>query len=284
MSGTGGNRGQILDLITGLRRLGIRVHSFTNRERLRCRVEEPAARESLVCIVAAGGDGTFCDVVNRFPGVPVAILPLGTENLLARYLGISRQGRVVAEMIAQRRTRRIDLGELSGRRFVLMASFGFDAEVVHRVDAQRVGHITKLDYLQPVYQSLRSYEYPELRFWMDDNPRPLTARLGIVANLPAYALGLPVAGSARGDDGLLDVRLFQRGSAFQMVRYLYNVARGRHECLPDVQSIRAARVRVESDRPVPIQMDGDPAGWTPAELRALPGEVEVIVPAGGNVD
>jgi diacylglycerol kinase family enzyme len=101
----------------------------------------------------------------------------------------------------------------------------------------------------------------------------------VVVNVPIYALGLSVARSARGDDGILDLRLFQQGSAFQMIRYLCNLALGTHEGLPDVQSLSGRRVRIESDVPVPIQLDGDAAGFTPAEISVLPGALEVIVPA-----
>ncbi len=278
-SGAGPKRKQILELVRHLRRLGIRPRVFTDRERLEKRLQQPQSRQELVCIVAAGGDGTVGDVINRFPGLPVAVLPLGTENLLARYLGVPRSGRAVAELIQAGRTRRLDLGELNGRRFALMASFGFDADIVHRTDARRTGHITKWNYLQPIWQSLRKYGHPELRVYVDGADTPVTARWAVVANLPAYALRLRIAASARGDDGLLDLRLFQRGSAFQMLRYFYKVLVGAHERLQDVQVARAGRIRIESDLPAPIQVDGDPAGRTPAEIRVLPGELEVIVPA-----
>ena len=74
------------------------------------RLDRPGGRDGLRGLVAAGGDGTVADLVNRFPDVPLAILPLGTENLLARHVGIACDGRLVAEMIARGETRRIDLG------------------------------------------------------------------------------------------------------------------------------------------------------------------------------
>ena len=94
--------------------------------------------------------------------------------------------------------------------------------------------------------------------------------------------GLPIAGSAVGNDGLLDLRVFQRPSAFQMIRYLYKVARRQHEELADVRVARVRTVRIDSDAPVPLQCDGDPAGWTPAEISVLPGALTLLVarPAG----
>jgi diacylglycerol kinase (ATP) len=281
-SGTGLQRAELLHLVSNLRRLGIRPRLYSRRERLQARLEIAGEREALVCLVAAGGDGTVGDLTNRFPDLPLAVLPLGTENLLAGHLGIPSDGKFVAEMIAAGCQRAVDVGVINGRRFLLMVTAGFDADVVHRAHARRTGHIRKWNYLQPIWESLRSYRYPKLRVSAEggDLPggRPLSARLVVVANLPAYAMGLPLAMSAEGADGLLDLRLFHRRSAFQMLRYLYKVLLRQHETLADVVSGRAKQVRITCDTPAPIQCDGDPAGFTPAEVTVLPRALTLIVP------
>ncbi len=283
-SGAGLQRVELLHLVSHLRRLGIRPRLYSRRDRLQARLDSPNDRQSLVCLVAAGGDGTVGDLVNRFPGVPLAVLPLGTENLLAGYLGIPSNGRFVAEMIAAGSSRSIDVGVVNGRRFLLMVTAGFDADIVHRVQARRRGHIRKWNYLQPILETLRSYRYPKLRVSAEGGDLPaekaFSGRLIVVANLPVYAMGLPLAASADERDGLLDVRVFRRRSAFQMARYLYKVALRQHETLADVVSGRARRVQVTCDTPVPIQCDGDAAGFTPAEIDILPGALTLIVPNG----
>lgn len=281
-SGLGSQDREILLLCTRLRKLGLRPRLFSRRERMDERFNRPAGREGLVCLVAAGGDGTIADLVNRFPGLPLAILPLGTENLMARYWGIPRDGEAVAEMIANGVTRRIDVGLVNGRRFTLMMSAGFDADVVHRTHGRRTGNISKWNYLQPILDSLRTYRYPELRLEVEEGegaaPRRMAGRMLILTNVPAYALGLTVAPDAACDDGLLDLRLFERPAGFQMLRYLYKVARRQHEGLPDVRIGRVRRLKITSDEPVPIQCDGDAAGFTPAEVSVLSGALSVVVP------
>ncbi|MBM80150.1 MAG: hypothetical protein CMJ78_06100 [Planctomycetaceae bacterium] len=278
-SGAGPKRDLLIQLIDGLKQHNIRTRLFRNRDRLKRRLENAEAREALVCIVAAGGDGTVADVINRHPGVRMTVLPLGTENLLSKYLGIQKSGSFVADIIAKGNVRKLDLAELNGRRFSLMTSFGIDADIVHKTDARRSGHISKLTYLMPILESLKDYKYPQLSLYLDGSEDPVTAKTVQIVNLPAYALGMPFARSARGDDGLLDLRLFERGSRWNMLRYISNIVMGgRHERLSDVSCLTAERIRVESEVPVPIQADGDPAGWTPAEINVLPGALEVIVP------
>ena len=277
-SGAGSQRRALIELMRELQRQGLSPRVFTDRAQLRRWVEDPAKREALICIVAAGGDGTAADVMNRYPGVPVALLPTGTENLLSKFLGIPRSGKRVGAMIASGSRRVLDLCEIGTRKFAIMASAGFDADVIHRSHSARQGHITRLAYCQHIWQSLRHYSHPQIRVFLDDDPTPRTARLAVIVNLPVYALGLPVARSARGDDGLLDIRLFENGSFWSMVRYFVSLALGMHEGLSDVTSVRARHVRLESDVPVPIQIDGDPAGTTPANIRVLPGSLEIFAP------
>lgn len=276
-SGTGRRRHLVLDLVKRLRERGFRPRVFKDREKMACWVADEARRADLACVVAVGGDGTAADVYNRYPGVPFALLPAGTENLLAAQLGFPACGRTVAEMIANGATRKLDLLEVGNRRCALMASVGFDADVIHRLFEMRTGNITRLNYIPLVLASLRKYRYPPLRVWRDDEETPLVTSLAMAFNLPRYGAGLTPARAALADDGRLDVRLFERGSGFQIVRYFIKVALGIHERSPDVISSQATRLRIESDVPVPVQADGDPAGWTPVEIRVLPAALEVFV-------
>ncbi len=277
-SGSGGARRELLELVRHLQKLGLKPRIFSRRERLASAMADPVRRKSLKCIVAAGGDGTFRDLVNRYPGVRLTLFPLGTENLVARWLKIPRNGHSVAEIIHGNHVTTFDLGRCGDRRFAVMASAGFDADIMHRAHARRTGHISRWSYLQPIADTLRKYAYPEIRVSTDRVEQPIACRQAVLVNFPAYALGLNMARGATGDDGLFDLRLMERGTAFQMWRYFLNLVCGRLEKLPDVKCVTATRVRWDSDVPVPIQVDGDPAGWTPAEFEILPGAVEILVP------
>ncbi len=250
---------------------------------------------SLRAVVAAGGDGTVAAVVNRTSAeVPIAILPLGTENLLAKYLHMLVTPQELSDAITHGATVRLDAGLAADRVFLLMAGCGFDADVVQRLHQRRTGNIHHLSYIKPILESVREYRYPALRVSYvqaapgattlnDHVPGPgrngeitFIARWLFVVNIPRYAGGLRLAPAAVGTDGRLDVCGFEKGSLWHALRYLRGVARGEHLAWPDCRCVQAHRIRVESDVPVPYQLDGDPGGVLPLEVTVLPARVRFV--------
>lgn len=278
-SGTGKKKYQIARLIESLRKLGIRPRLFSKRERLNQRLSTPEGRAGLLCVVAAGGDGTIADVVNRFPGLTVCPFPLGTENVLCKYLRIPADGETVAEMIVRHHWRDFDLGDVDGRRFTMMASAGFDGDVVHRVHEARRGNITKLAYLKPMWQTTFTYKFPVANVFFDDDPVPVSGSLVMIANLPCYGMGLRIVPHANGSDGLLDVGVFPEPGSLKLIGYGFDVMVGR-QTQPGHAAVfrQARRVRIESETAIPIQTDGDPAGATPCEVSVVPNAMRLIVP------
>lgn len=277
-SGSGRRRRHLLELISALKRRGLRPRMFRNRERLHAAVTDPERRASLICIVAAGGDGTIGDVINRCPGIPVCPFPLGTENLLCRHLKIPLCGETVADLIAVGHTQCLDLGSSGDRQFLLMTSVGFDAEVIHRLHDGRGGNISHLSYARPILGTALRYAHPELRVTIDQQPEPVRGSLVVVANVPAYAFRLPITPDARPDSGTFSVCVFHKPGTLQLLRYWNLVRRQAHLDRSDVTVCEARTVRIESDQPVSLQMDGDPAGTAPCELSVLPQAIEIFVP------
>jgi diacylglycerol kinase (ATP) len=155
-----------------LRGRKLAVHISTDLGEVACRANETHAQGRLRALVGVGGDGTAAELLNRTnPGVPIALLPAGTANLLSRHVGWTRQPEPFAEMVAAGSVSRIDVGRAGDRLFMLMASCGFDAEVVLRLHNLRAarpgGHVRYRSYLKPIFDVLRSYEYPELRIECD---------------------------------------------------------------------------------------------------------------------
>ena len=268
-----------------LNELNYRTEIVGDLQRLSDLAAAKLEQGTLRAVVAAGGDGTVSTVAHRTPiGTPIAILPLGTENLLAKYLKIPSDARHVCQMIHEGQVARLDAGRANGRLFLLMVGCGFDAEVVRRVDQVRTGHITHFSYAKPILDSIRSYQYPELRIYSHgsdtntDATHVVTARWAFVANLPQYARGLGIVPHACGTDGLLDVCAFRRGSLFRGLIYLASIILRSHQSLNDCVNLQAERLRIESDGEVPYQLDGDPGGYLPVEIEVVPERLTVLVP------
>jgi len=230
------------------------------------------------CVVAAGGDGTLQEVINRATGLPISILPLGNENLLARHFHLLRSGKELAETIMHGHVKKLDLGRINGRYFSLMAGAGFDAEVVHQIHRRRLGHINKLSYVWPIVKTIHDYSFPRIDVEITDTGERLRGAMAFVFNFPRYGLGLPIAPEAQPDDGFLNLCVFERPGIVALLRYLDDVIRGRQGQRPDMQRRLVKCVHLSSKYPVPLQLDGDPGGHLPATLEVMPAALELVVP------
>ncbi len=242
------------------------------------------AEGQLRALVGVGGDGTAAELVNRTDdGVPLALLPAGNSNLLAGYFRLSQDPELFCQMIAGGVIAQLDAGKANDRIFLLMASCGFDADVVHRVHRDRTGHVSNRTYLQPIAEAIWKYDYPEIQMqWEHDDGSPLQlpVRWLFVFNLPCYGGGFQLAPQADGSDGLLDVCGFRHGQLWHGLGYLANVLLGRHERRADCITGRVRRLRATSPLKVPCQLDGDPAGFLPLDIQVLPGRLRLVVPEG----
>jgi diacylglycerol kinase family enzyme len=280
-AGAGSSRAHVDELAASLRERHLEPRVCWQREEFSAAVDADAAE--LRCVVAAGGDGTLVETLNRAPGRPVALLPMGNENLVARFLHIERSGAKLAQIIAGGAYRRLDLARADSaagsRLFCLMAGAGFDAEVVHKVHLRRHGHIDKSTYVWPVIQTLRRYRYPMIDVEVPETGERLRGAQVFVFNLPKYALDMPIAPEARGNDGYLNLCVFERPGFANLFRYFTSILRGRRNKIRDFHHRRVRRVRLTAGAPVRLQTDGDPAGGLPVTIAVVPAALTLVVPA-----
>ena len=267
-----------------LHQLGLETTCFSDIHALTAEAERAQSNGTLRAVVAAGGDGTVGLVVNHLPaGIPISVLPLGTENLLARSFDIQPEN--AAQVIHQGTFVRLDAGEANGRLFLLMFSCGLDSDIVERLHKQRQGHISHWSYLRPILASIRSYRYPEVRVYFehggDSEPttQEVAARWVFVNNLPIYALKIPIVPQAIGTDGVLDLCTLRRGSLPAALWYLAGILLRRHQRWKDCTTANVTSVRLESDHPVAFQLDGDPGGQLPVHIQVHPQRVTLLIPA-----
>ncbi len=260
---------------------GFQVQVQTDIEQVKAAVREltEAPKFGLRAVVAAGGDGTVSLLANVLPSqTPLAILPLGTENLLAKYLGLTAEPKQLAQAIADGRTVCLDAGRANGQLFLVMASCGFDADVVHRLHSERKGHIHHMSYAKPIFGAIGQYRYPKIRIFPDGETKPVNGKWAFVFNVPRYAMRLPIALDADPHDGELDLCTFRGGNLFRGLFYLGAVLLRQHRKWKYAEFRRFQRVRIESDERVPYQLDGDPGGVLPLEIEVMPKFLTVFVP------
>ena len=239
---------------------------------------EAAPDTSLV--VAAGGDGTVNEVVTGLAGrdVPVAIVPLGTANILARAAGIPCGIEAACRVALAGRTRRLDVGCAGRGRFAGIASAGFDAAVVHGFARRREGYSSLSKYLVPLFAALCRYRYPPIAVECDGEVVSRRAAQVFIANTPTYGGPAEPTPYARPDDGLLDVCLFTGRGPAALTAFGLATLLGAHGLTPGLWMFRARRVRLEGAGRVPVEFDGDAYGTLPLAVEVAPAALKLVVP------
>jgi diacylglycerol kinase (ATP) len=239
-------------------------------------------------IVAIGGDGTLRAVAKRCLAAggkipPLLPVPMGTANLMGRYLGIQGQTADLEQRVVQSLRRgqvaMLDAAECNGELFLLMAGVGIDGQIVHELDRMRRGPINYASYALPAALAIANYRYPPIQVTADDEEVfPSAPAVALVANISEYGTGFPLAPHARPDDGMLDICVIPVNSPMDAVQKFLHAAAGEHLLIEGVVYCRAKQIEILSPEPAPIQIDGDPAGYTPARINLLPTRLPFIVP------
>jgi YegS/Rv2252/BmrU family lipid kinase len=229
--------------------------------------------------VVISGDGLVGAVGGAMAGsdTPLGIVPGGRGNDLARVLGIPDDpSRAVAVLLAGE-TRRIDVGEANGKRFLGIVSVGFDSE------ANRLANETSL------LRGNLVYAYAALRTLLGWKPGRFTVRVGeqrvrfsgysvAVANNRAFGGGMYVAPDAELDDGEFDIVTVGEVGKLRFVGNLPKVFKGTHVEEDEVRVFRAPQLELTASRPFPVYADGEHLTELPASLRVLPRALSILVP------
>jgi len=279
-SGYGGHSLLLADLRPAMRRAGFELVEYTTRGP---NDATRYAREIVGRAAAAvvwGGDGTVREVANGLAGtdVPLLACPAGTENLLAKELRIPGRPLGLAEILRSGQVVSCDVGEVNGRSFLLIMGVGFDGEVVRRLTARRSGHISHLSYFWPIWRTFWEHDFPRLRILAGGEKIFDDFGLAFIGNISRYAVGLRICKDARFDDGLLDLVVFSCHEQTGLLLHAAWTLLRLHPLKGNVIYRRLRECRIETDRPVPSQMDGDIGPVTPLEVSVAAARVKLLIP------
>ena len=276
-SGSSNRRQLVIQLADRLTSCGFDVQTIDDIKQLCDIARHLSATGKLRTVVSAGGDGTASMLVNELPPeTPITVFPLGTANLLAKYLDANTDAARMAKIIEGGRTVRLDVGKANGRLFLVVASCGFDADVVERIHTSRRGHITHWSYGIPIVQSIWKYRFPKMQMIADSTPLD-SARWLFVFNVPHYAMDLRIIADANAQDGQLDLCTFRDGGFINGLLYFFSVLFRRHEKISGARFCRFKELTIESEEQVPIELDGDPAGHLPVTISVVSGRFLALV-------
>lgn len=237
---------------------------------------ELLARESLKkspdIIIAGGGDGTINEVMNGmvFSDTPLAVLPMGTTNVLAKELALPEYVTGALERAVSGTPRRVSLGKIEAgegeqcvsRHFCLMAGMGFDGKAVYDVNDSLKKISGKAAYILSGINTV--FSYPSGEIMVKTEGKEYRAYSAIVGKASKYGGNLKVTPDASLLDPFLYACIFRGKRRFDIVRYFFGILRGTHLKYHDVDYVKSSDIEITGK--VHIQIDGDYLGLTPARI------------------
>ncbi|HEX7002641.1 MAG TPA: diacylglycerol kinase family protein [Trueperaceae bacterium] len=236
-------------------------------------------------VVALGGDGTIMEVMSGLidgkRGIPLAQIPAGTANLLARALGIPTDLDGAIDVALSGVVIEHDVGreEGSGRYFAMVAGAGFDAQLMEdtpRALKNRMGFSAYLIAgLRNLFRLKRSY----ILLQVDGDHHHFRAHTVMALNI-AMIEGLKLPGAVEIDphDGKLDIAIVTPASLFGILEVALRLVSGRLSGYERLRFMQARQLRIEANPPLDVELDGEPLGTTPLTLTAVRNGARFVVP------
>lgn len=244
------------------------------------RLAREAAEEQCDVVIAAGGDGTINEIIQGLAGTETAlgVLPLGTVNVWAREMQIPFDDAGAREVLVQGKTRIVDLGRMNERYFLLMAGIGLDGEVTHAVEKKTLKRFGVIGYL--LASIWYGTGYPGFRAYVRFGGRRVrtNALQIVIGNTQLYGGAMKVTWQAKCDDGLLDLCIVRARNLAGRLLVITDFLLRKKQKRQGIDYETCDSIEVRTRKPVAVQLDGDPAGFTPATFRCIPNALKVIVP------
>lgn len=238
-------------------------------------------RDQIDLVIVGGGDGTVNAAIEGLleTGLPLGVLPLGTANNLARSLKIPLDLSAACQVIAQAHLQFIDLGWVNGKYFFNVAGIGLSTQINQQVAKglkRRWGVVAYgLTALKLILQSSR------FRAQIRCNGETTTGKTFqiTICNGRYYGSGFKVATDAAIDDRRLDLCSLEMRRWWQAIPLLPALSQGNFSEGQGIRSLHGQEIEIVTDRPFPIDADGEIVTQTPALFRVIPQAIRVFAPS-----
>jgi diacylglycerol kinase (ATP) len=257
------------------------------------RLAAEVAEAEVELLIVVGGDGTVNETVNGLLGAgrsrlpELAVITIGTGKDFARSHAIPTRLEDAVSVAVDGRVVSTDVGRVlhrgpDGREretfFGNVGSAGMSGEVARQADATTKALGGRVSFFVALVRVFARWRNAEMIVDVGSERRSGLMTNVVVANGAYHAGGMWLAPEARTDDGLFDVVLFGDINKADFVRSVLKIYRGTHVSHPKIDVLRSSTVSVESAKPLPLEVDGEQPGTTPARFEIVPGALRVRVP------
>jgi len=250
-----------------------------------------AAVDGAELLVVVGGDGSVNEVVNGVAGragVELAVIARGTGWDFARSLSLPHRVDDAIGVALRGRARAIDLGRVAYQPwaggqaetwFANVASVGMSGAIAQRANDTSKALGGKVSYVWATFAVFARWSNTEVTVTVDGETRRARMHDVVVANGPYFGGGMKITPDAELADGAFDVLLIGNLTKRDLLVTLPKTFRGKHLPHPKAELLRGTTVTVEAAEPLPIQLDGEQPGTTPARFELVPQALRVRVPS-----
>ena len=272
-----------------LKEAGVKVDvAFARPKKEAIPIAQKAVKDGYDVVIAMGGDGTIGAVIRGIAGskTRLGIIPAGTENDIARSLGIPEDLKEACAIIASGHTRKVDLGSITtqdrkNHYFFMMIAIGLTATLYPMVNDVPNGKFGGV--MEAIKTILKYKPNPTVNLTLDDESKiEIETMLVTIANTPVTGVKNLVAPDASMEDGLLDISVYPGFSKAELLSYFVKTA---HEgTTPDgrIQRYRAKKIKVKTSPKLDISAEGIIVGTGTAWIKVLPRAMRVIAPELGT--
>jgi len=236
-------------------------------------------------VIASGGDGTVSAVASALleTGIPLGVIPRGTANAFAVALGISSNLQSACQTILAGQTRIVDAARCNGVPMVLLAGIGFEAEMVERANRDAKDRFGAMAYLLAGVQQLNEQELFTTYLEVNGTTSELQAAAITIANAaPITSVLAQGFGEVIADDGLLEVTIGAPATKLQAINAVIQLfGAALTKGMPvreDIICLRTKQLKITTDPPQKVVVDGEMVGTTPVEIECLPAALMVLAP------
>ncbi|MBQ6819686.1 MAG: YegS/Rv2252/BmrU family lipid kinase [Clostridium sp.] len=230
-------------------------------------------------VLIAGGDGTIDNVVNAMAkagvAVPIGILPVGTANDFAKFLGMPSDIIKACRQILSSKVRTVDLGNINDKYFVNVASTGLFTDVSQKTDVNLKNTIGKLAYYLKGIEELPNFR--KLSIKIDSKEMKFEGNMYFMLVFNGQTAGnFKLAGKADATDGLLDVIIFKAVPLIELIPLFVKVLKGEHLDSENVIYFKTDKIHIESDEDIVTDIDGEKGPDFPLDIKCIRGGLKVL--------